>query len=72
MNFHNPNPVPLPKPLSPAEAAAVLGKKAKGVPKNFTEAERARRREQMENLNKRKPKKAHHDRNIDDGENRNP
>lgn len=54
MNFHDPNPMPFKtmKPLSPAER----GKRAKGVPKNFTDAERARRRELMENLNKRKTK----------------
>lgn len=53
MNFHNPNPMPLP----PNQAASVLGKKAKGVPKNFTEAEREKRRQQMEALNKRKKAK---------------
>lgn len=54
MNFHNPNPMPFKtmKPLSHAQR----GKKAKGVPKPFTEAERERRRERMEALNARRKK----------------
>lgn len=52
MNFHNPNPMPLPKPLSPA----LRGKMAKGVPKEFTEAELDRRRQQMDALNAKRKK----------------
>lgn len=47
MNFHNPNPLALPKPLSHAQR----GKKAKGVPKTVTEADREGRRARMEALN---------------------
>lgn len=39
-------------------AAVALGKMAKGVPKNFSRAERARRKKLMEAMNKKRREKS--------------
>lgn len=52
MNFHNPNPMPMPKPLSHAQR----GRKARGVPKTVTDADREGRRKRMEAVNAKRKK----------------